>query len=436
MSAQADVASRWFEVDASLRRSVTVGAGQVAIAGADMALWTAAAGYNQDLGIFKFGGGSAPCGLGVGPANPNLLAWKESGGFGGTFSPNAAFVQAVISDPGQYTLTLCWKANRPASPGTIYGAAGTADTSFSSTILTVKTEPAANVATSVTRNSYVLAVAQPDATSNWYEIDPLLRVSYTPPAEGALILDGNIDLWTSQPKFNQDVGIFAGPGCVGRLIAWKESGGFAGTYSPNAALVEGLVPVHAGIVSTFSLCWKANQAAPANTISGAAGTADTYFSPTRLTAEFVPSGSFSGTSAARLFQLDAFQPDATSNWYPLNPVQSVTVAATSDNNATVGANMDLWTANAGFNQDLGIFVSIDGGPAELAAWTESGGFAGIYSPNAAYLQLPFLIRANHSYVFSLRWKVNRQANPGTMFGAAGTADTSWSTTNLVVDLTG
>ena len=39
----------------------------------------------------------------------------------------------------------------------------------------------------------------------------------------------------------------------------------------------------------------------------------------------------------------------------------VTVAPGADTNSIIGANADLFTANAGYNQDLGIFVSDNGG---------------------------------------------------------------------------
>jgi hypothetical protein len=67
------------------------------------------------------------------------VGWKESGGFAGTFSPNAAFVQTVIPLKGAttYTVVLEWKANH-ATIGTIYAAAG-AGPAFSPTRLTART---------------------------------------------------------------------------------------------------------------------------------------------------------------------------------------------------------------------------------------------------------------------------------------------------------
>jgi hypothetical protein len=45
--------------------------------------------------------------------------------------------------------------------------------------------------------------------------------------------------------------------------AWKESGGFASTYSPNAAFVQALVPMAAGNSYTVVLVWKSNLPMPA-----------------------------------------------------------------------------------------------------------------------------------------------------------------------------
>lgn len=77
---------------------------------------TATATVKKDVGIFVSGGTYG---------NGTPVAWKESGGFAGTFSPNAAFVHTVLPLQGgmTYTVTLEWKANK-ATSGAIYGAAG------------------------------------------------------------------------------------------------------------------------------------------------------------------------------------------------------------------------------------------------------------------------------------------------------------------------
>ncbi len=55
-----------------------------------------------------------------------IVAWKESRGFAGTFSPNAAFAQVVypMTANTTFTVKLMWKSNGPAHAGTIYAGAG------------------------------------------------------------------------------------------------------------------------------------------------------------------------------------------------------------------------------------------------------------------------------------------------------------------------
>jgi len=67
-------------------------------------------GYNQDLGLALDG---------------NIVGWKESGGYAGTFSPNAAYVETVVPlSSGSHTATLLWKTNRRAASATVFAAAG------------------------------------------------------------------------------------------------------------------------------------------------------------------------------------------------------------------------------------------------------------------------------------------------------------------------
>src|ERR1700686_1122532 len=85
----------------------------------------------------------------------------------------------------------------------------------------------------------------------------------------------------------------------------------------------------------------------------------------------------------------------------------------------LSGNADLWTATAGYNQDLGIFVSVGGAADQLVGWKESGGFNGTFSPNAAFVQTAFTMSAGTSYRFSLRWKTNRRASGVTIYMGAG-----------------
>jgi uncharacterized protein YfaP (DUF2135 family) len=93
------------------------------------------------------------------------------------------------------------------------------------------------------------------------------------------ILSGNADLFTSRAGFNQDLGIDVN----GTIAGWKESGGFAGTFSPNAAYVQTAVQLSAGTAYTIKLRWKTNVPAPLATIYAGAGGGP--YSPTRITAE-------------------------------------------------------------------------------------------------------------------------------------------------------
>jgi hypothetical protein len=102
------------------------------------------------------------------------------------------------------------------------------------------------------------------------------------------ILSGNSDLWTSSAGYNQDIGLWISGGSYGsgQVVAWKESGGFAGTFSPNAAYVHTVLPLQSGTTYTVKLVWKSNKADP-GTIWAGAGPISGNFSPTRLTAELL-----------------------------------------------------------------------------------------------------------------------------------------------------
>jgi len=93
----------------------------------------------------------------------------------------------------------------------------------------------------------------------------------------------------------------------------------------------------------------------------------------------------------------------------------------------------LWTATASYNQDLAIFVSINACPAQLVAWKESGGSAGTYSPNAAFLQSVMTLEPGNRYTFTLRWKANRPASGATIAVGAGPVDGRYSPTTLTIE---
>jgi hypothetical protein len=272
--------SAWMDMDAvNLSVPFTPPPGNwTALISGNADLWTSSAGYNQDMGV-TVSGGSYPSVAG----QPE--AWKESGGLAGTFSPNAAFVQAAVPVNGaaSYTAKVQWKANG-SDPGTIWAGAGPIAGKFSPTTLTVLLVPSATGATaSIT--------GQPNQVNSdgayWRPIDPALSLSLSPTVATSYLVTANADLWTSVSGYNQDIGIMVSGGAYGggSLVAWKESGGSAGTFSPNAGFVSTALHLQASTNYKIWAVWKTNQFPPAtNTIWIGAGPIGGKYSPTSLSA--------------------------------------------------------------------------------------------------------------------------------------------------------
>jgi RHS repeat-associated protein len=207
-----------------------------------------------------------------------------------------------------YTIKLRWKANK-ADPGTIWAGAGPIGGQFSPTRLTAQLEPnSAQISSVASTQQYTLTASD---GNTWADLDAThLATTITPTTDSSAILSANADLWTSSTGYNQDIGIWVSGGSYGsgQLVAWKESGGFAGTNSPNAAFVHAVIPMAAGITYTIKLRWKANKADP-GTIWAGAGPIGGQFSPTRLTAQLEPTG--------------AAQPPDTYAYTPLNQLSTV-----------------------------------------------------------------------------------------------------------------
>jgi hypothetical protein len=420
--------STWQVMDEdNLAFTITPSSSEDVLLSANADLWTFSAGYNQDIGIQVTAGSGTPV----------LAAWKESGGFAGTFSPNAAFVETVypMSAGTTYTVQIVWKTNRAAIPSTIAAGAGSSPT-FSPTRLTADVLPSGYQ--SVVSTQQYSSVNSNGST--WAEIDPtnLVTGTFAPTVDQDLVVSGNADLWTANAGYNQDLGIFVSVnGRTPILVAWKESGGFAGTFSPNAAYVQAVYPMTAGNTYVFSLWWKTNI--PANgTIYVGAGPIGSAYSPTRLTAYPLPAdsapeqwGSVDSTEQYSLSDSDG------STWTEMDPTKLATSISVPGGDAAetvlVSGNADLWTADGGYNQDLGIFVSEDGGTPTLVAWKESGGFAGTDSPNAAFVQAVYTLEPGHSYAFSLWWKTNIPAPGATIYAAAGPIGSAYSPTRLTLD---
>jgi uncharacterized protein YkwD len=407
----------WVELDAAnLRLIVTPGAAATALLNANADLWTAQAGVNQDLGIFVSTSGGPDA----------MVAWKESGGSAGTFSPNAAFVQGTfpMAAGTTYTVKLKWKTNIPTT-GTIFAGAGTLG-AFSPTRLTALLLTS-GLSRAATTAQYPLADSD---GSTWTDLDAAgLSVSFTPTVSGTALLGANADLWTANAGVNQDLGIFVSGGAygAGSVRAWKESGGFAGTFSPNAAFVQAAIPVAAGTAYQAKLQWKANHPAPGATIFAGAGPIGGQFSPTSLTVALLPAGSTAVATSTTQYRL-AGSPG--SSWTVLDATNlALTIAPSGNCLAVLTGNADLWTANAGYNQDLGIEVN-----GSLAAWKESGGFAGTFSPNAAFVQGVVQMTSGTTYTVRLLWKTNRPAGAAAIYAGAGPIGGQYSPTTLSAQL--
>ncbi len=142
--------------------------------------------------------------------------------------------------------------------------------------------------TTVSTLQYTLASSD---GATWATMDATnLKLTITPNYNCQAILNGSADLWTANAGFNQDIGIMvtggAYPTTAGQPEGWKESGGFAGTFSPNAASVETIVPLVAGTPYTITLVWKTNHSGT-STIAAGAGPIGGKYSPTRLSARLV-----------------------------------------------------------------------------------------------------------------------------------------------------
>ena len=445
--------STWQPIDVThLVLKITPAASSTAILSANADLWTQNAGINQDIGIAVSGG------TGAGPVYPSVAgqpeAWKESGGFAGTFSPNAAYVQtAVPLNAGTaYTITLVWKANKPANGTTIRAGAGPLfvppsvpqppiTPSYSPARLTAQLIPGP---LSPNPNFAQKAIAtQPQLPgsngSAWQDMDAGLSQSFTAPGDGTLMIGGNADLWTANAGYNQDIGIAVSggtgagpiyPSVAGQPEAWKESGGYGGVQSPNAAFVQAVVPVKNGVPYQVKLQWKTNRPSGAIIVAGA-GPIGGVFSPTTLTIQF-----FASTNVVNA-ALTAQPVNPSSDGITFTPIDSnilsatIPASSTADCVAILGGNADLWTANAGFNQDIAIWVN-----GNLLGWKESGGFAGTFSPNAAFVQSVIPVPMNTTPGLILQWKTNIDARPSSarIYAGAGPIGGRYSPTRLSAEI--
>lgn len=416
-------------MDASkLEVTVTPPADGTAVVTGNADMWTDTAGYNQDLGIAVSIDGGAY----------TVLSWKESGGFNGTYSPNAAAVQlvAAVTSGQRLSFRLVWKSNKPQALGVhVYAGAGPIDGAFSATSLSVRILPRTSVVSrAATDRQYGLAFSD---GSHWLPLDNRLAITLNPAAGSVIKLMGNADLWTERAGVNQDLAILLSiDGGAVQTLTWKESGGFGGTYSPNAALAQALYTVPSGAHSyQFSLAWKTNLPYDGflfQKVHAGAGPLNGAFSPTGFTAQVLPA-----TSGAQSVGQYTLEGSDGATWAAIDPSRlTLTIpAGATPRTMVLGANADLWTDTAGFNQDLAIFVSAGGGADQLVAWKESGGFNGTYSPNAAFVQAAYRLQPGGTYVFTLRWKSNKAmpSNAG-IYAGAGPLGSDFSPTSLIAEI--
>src|SRR6266571_238018 len=252
-----------------------------------------------------------------------------------------------------------------------------------------------------------------------------LAVSFTPAANSLAVISGNADLWTNTAGYNQDLGVAVSggvyPTTAGQPEAWKESGGGA-TFSPNAAFVQTVIPVAAATAYTATLQWKANKSDPGSILAGA-GPVVSSFSPTRITVQLFPASAATVFSASRTTQYKLTGSDG-STWEDVDSANlSVPFTPPSGNwLAFVSGNADLWTSSAGFNQDVGVALSGGAYPTATGqpeAWKESGGSAGTFSPNAAFVQAALPVVGGTAYTAKVQWKANR-SDPGSIWASAAT----------------
>lgn len=137
--------------------------------------------------------------------------------------------------------------------------------------------------TAVSQQQYLLGGSN---GVTWQDIDGTnLKLVITPTMNARAIFYANADLWTDTSGVNQDIAVTVN----NTVHSWKESGGGAGTFSPNAAFVHGVFgDFFKGTTYTVKLQWKANKpTTTAQHIACGAGPIGGLFSPTRLSVQLI-----------------------------------------------------------------------------------------------------------------------------------------------------
>jgi len=345
--------------------------------------------------------------VGGGPIEVGTQAY--TGGRWGDYSAAAA----DMYNPGKVWVAGEWSTATGSAPGL---------PSWSTAIARIAAVPSVSPLSTASHQLYALTSSD---GATWQPIDNVnLSVTFTPAAASLATISGNADLYTDTIGYNQDIGVMLSGGSfgagLGSLVGWKESGGFAGTFSPNAAYVQTEQPVQAGTQYTATLVWKTNRSAPGVTIrSGSGPLPGSGLSPARLTAEWVPTGGNNLNSVA-LNQLFALPGSDGATWRPLAGMTDTFTPSIGTPMAVLSGNADLYTDVAGYNQDIGLMLSGGAyGSGTLVAWKESGGFAGTFSPNAAFVQTVQALVPAIAYTVTLVWKTNKNAPGVTIRSGAG-----------------
>ena len=212
----------------------------------------------------------------------------------GTIATTGDFTQTNDCPPSLNAGQACTISVRftPTAPGSRSGSVNLSDNAGSQSA-TLTGTGAGRPATALHASSTQQYTLSNSDGSTWKLIDTAGKLQLTIPsstAPGTALLSGNADLWTQNAGINQDLGIFVNgnDGTGDQLVAWKESGGSAGTFSPNAAFVQTSLTLVPGKTYTVTLMWKTNKPT-GGTIRAGAGL-DPNFSPTTLAAEVLPTG--------------------------------------------------------------------------------------------------------------------------------------------------
>jgi hypothetical protein len=131
------------------------------------------------------------------------------------------------------------------------------------------------------------------------------------------------------------------------------------------------------------------------------------YSPTRLNVHLVPAAAATVVTTVSTQQYHLTGSNG-STWTDIDATGlNLTVPVAADSTAVISGNADLFTANAGFNQDIAL--NVDG---SIASWKESGGFAGTFSPNEAFVQAVVPLTASASpHNVRLEWKTSSPRAP-------------------------